>query len=301
MGIARTTNEEDEVPSELIPLENVDDNLPPGIYIARSATAVMSDDTMEEVVDEAVGKLRPHLDTLKALEEKILTTTFTHSSLIQSGITISLPNIKLIAEAVLGKDKLHRFLTEELTALVQQTAAGEKEVIAAINHIQASRRIISMVNEETFTEEALLELHCILMDRLLDSGNAGEYRMVGLMGPNFEVIQAHSQVHGLMRALFVSLSIGIREFDHISEFLARIHTEFQSLQPFIAGNDRTGLLLINILSLKHGYPVIFFNPEHRDLFKLACEKAALGKRGLLSRMVLEAYYAALQEYKTAVV
>ena len=38
--------------------------------------------------------------------------------------------------------------------------------------------------------------------------------------------------------------------------LARFHIEFEGIHPFIDGNGRTGILLINLELMKAGYPPI---------------------------------------------
>lgn len=103
-----------------------------------------------------------------------------------------------------------------------------------------------------------------------------------------------------MKALFVTLSRGQRESEDITEFLARIHTEFQLIHPFRDGNGRIGRLMMNILSLQKGNPVIFYTPEQRSLFSTACEEASAGDRGLFRRMLLEAFYASLRVYESVI-
>lgn len=44
--------------------------------------------------------------------------------------------------------------------------------------------------------------------------------------------------------------------EHIVTKLARFHIEFESIHPFIDGNDRTGRLLVNLELMKAGYPPI---------------------------------------------
>ncbi|MDN5852185.1 MAG: Fic family protein [Actinomycetia bacterium] len=72
------------------------------------------------------------------------------------------------------------------------------------------------------------------------------------------------------------------------ERLARAHTRFECIHPFLDGNGRTGRLLLNLVLVRLGYPpaVIFKNDRSRYL--AALQRADRGEYGPLGELLARA-------------
>jgi len=82
--------------------------------------------------------------------------------------------------------------------------------------------------------------------------------------------------------------------ERIADHIARLHSQFECIHPFLDGNGRTGRLLMNLLLVRLGYPpAIIFKRDRRRYLKAldAADRgnpAALGN--LIARAVLDNLY-----------
>eukprot|EP01127_Copromyxa_protea_P020314 TRINITY_DN677_c0_g1_i2.p1 TRINITY_DN677_c0_g1~~TRINITY_DN677_c0_g1_i2.p1 ORF type:complete len:149 (+),score=13.54 TRINITY_DN677_c0_g1_i2:674-1120(+) len=134
-----------------------------------------------------------------------------------------------------------------------------------------------------------------------DEGLPGEYRKVDIQVFDSSVARPSPQdILELMTQFYETLSAGPRDLEHFCDFLARVHSQFQLIHPFRDGNGRIGRLILNILSLKRGYPVLVFSPDNKALFSKAVEEGHLKHRVMFERMILEAFYSSLEKYEIAI-
>ena len=110
-----------------------------------------------------------------------------------------------------------------------------------------------LVKEQVPLSESIIkQIHyLVLADKREDRG---VYRRVPvkIMGAKHEPVQPY-----LIQPKMEQLLEDYRNnTDHIISRLARFHIEFEGIHPFIDGNGRTGRLLVNLESMKAGYPPI---------------------------------------------
>ena len=86
----------------------------------------------------------------------------------------------------------------------------------------------------------------------------------------------------------------LREADRPLEGLARVHSEFERIHPFLDGNGRTGRLLLNLVLLRLGYAPAIIYLRDRSRYLRALQAADGGDAGplgeLLARSVLDNLY-----------
>jgi hypothetical protein len=80
----------------------------------------------------------------------------------------------------------------------------------------------------------------------------------------------------------------------IAEDLARLHTRFEQVHPFLDGNGRTGRLILNLLLVRLGYPPAIIYKRDRSRYLAALRRADGGDAGplgeFLARAVLDNLY-----------
>ena len=82
----------------------------------------------------------------------------------------------------------------------------------------------------------------------------------------------------------------------LPEMLAAIHTEFESIHPFLDGNGRTGRLLLNLVLVRLGYPPVVILKQQRTAYLAALSKADGGDVGPLGELLARAMYDNLNRF-----
>ena len=72
------------------------------------------------------------------------------------------------------------------------------------------------------------------------------------------------------------------------EALASVHNRFEQIYPFLDGNGRTGLLLLNLVLVRLGYPPAIIYKRDRDRHLQALRSADAGDPGPLGEMLARA-------------
>lgn len=128
-----------------------------------------------------------------------------------------------------------------------------KEHMEAIGHRDAFRFVADLVKDNIPLSESIIkQIHYLVLADKPD--DRGVYRKVPvrIMGAENTPVQPY-----LIQPKLEQLLLNYKSKDeHIITKLAWFHIEFESIHPFIAGNGRTGRLLINLELMKAGYPPI---------------------------------------------
>jgi Fic family protein len=130
---------------------------------------------------------------------------------------------------------------EEGRELSRSGARAELSKREVMNYFAGLRYVEKNVAIETIRHDDILELHRILAGEVMDQGEAGKYRMIGVRVGNY-LPPPPDAVSGLM---FELLSWWNAQSVKISPVLssAILHHRFESIHPFADGNGRTGRTL----------------------------------------------------------
>jgi len=82
----------------------------------------------------------------------------------------------------------------------------------------------------------------------------------------------------------------------LPEELARLHSEFERVHPFIDGNGRTGRLVINLVLVRLGYPPVVILKRQRGSYLAAMQRADGGDYGALGELIARAMYDNLNRF-----
>lgn len=130
-----------------------------------------------------------------------------------------------------------------------------KEHLETVGHKDAFNYIQNLVSDRVVLSEKIIKnIHSmVLMDRPEDKGI---YRRipVTLLGTKLDPPQPYlvpTKMEELMRN-YTSTDNKLHDIEKI----ARFHLDFEVIHPFIDGNGRTGRLILNLETMKNGYPPI---------------------------------------------
>lgn len=128
-----------------------------------------------------------------------------------------------------------------------------KEHLEVIGHKEAFDYVKHLVSEnKQINEKVIKDIHYLVLANKRE--DRGVYRRVPvrIMGATHEPPQPY-----LIASKMEELLKKYKNSDEdIVTKLARFHIEFESIHPFIDGNGRTGILLVNLELMKAGYPPI---------------------------------------------
>jgi Fic/DOC family len=82
--------------------------------------------------------------------------------------------------------------------------------------------------------------------------------------------------------------LGEKGVDADPEALARVHSSFERIHPFLDGNGRTGRLILNLLLVRLGYPPAVIYKGDRSRYLAALRRADQGDHGPLAELLARA-------------
>jgi len=162
------------------------------------------------------------------------------------------------------------------------------EHLEVIGHKEALDFVIELASDKTpLGEREIREIHSLVMKGQA-SGDSGRYRTLDVKaaGTNY-VYPSHLKVHEMMEAFVAWL--GSSPDTHPVDLATEAHLRFVTIHPFRDGNGRVGRLLLNLLLLRHGYPVTVLHVAQRAEYIGALEAIQSGgTRDALDALVREA-------------
>lgn len=184
-------------------------------------------------------KLLAHVEEITALRQKLQTSTVqvswipalqkdsrsrnTHSSTAIEGNPLNLEQVKALEE---GKD-------------VPAAAPRSKREIA--NYLAGLKYIEKNASKAKLKHEDVFELQKIIAGGVMDQGDAGCYRTIGVRVGNY-VPPPPQQVSGFMFELLDWMNTESLKLSPIITS-AIVHYRFEAIHPFADGNGRTGRAL----------------------------------------------------------
>jgi Fic/DOC family len=98
----------------------------------------------------------------------------------------------------------------------------------------------------------------------------------------------HTQIQTLMTDWVASVGRIREDRSPIAEAVARRHTEFERIHPFLDGNGRAGRLLLNLILVRLGYPPAIIHKRERARYLGALNSADQGDPGPLGELLARA-------------
>lgn len=191
-------------------------------------------------------------------------------------------------------------LTETETKVILEdglTIGGKtvKEHFEVIGHSKAYDFMMSLTQNNTFTEADICRLH-YLFYYLIDEENAGKYRQVPIFvtGTDFK-FPAVAEVPILMEKLFQEIS-QYQQTYHPVHYAALIHAKLVTIHPFVDGNGRTARLLMNLALLQNGYVITIIPPIMRSTYITTIRQANKGNMTPFLEFISEMVYESSKEY-----
>jgi Fic family protein len=197
-------------------------------------------------------------------------------------------------------------LTQSETQIVIEkgiTIGGKSliEHLEVIGHKEALDFVIELASDQSpIGEREIREIHSLVM-KGQGNGDNGRYRNLDVKAAGTEyVYPSHLKVPELMLG-FVSWLGGASDF-HPVDLATEAHLRFVTIHPFRDGNGRVGRLLLNLLLLRHGYPIAVLHVGQRAEYIAALEAVQSGGtrdgldalvRGAVARSLRETLQTAL--------
>lgn len=165
-----------------------------------------------------------------------------YSSTVTEGNTASADDV----------DKVFSDLPVKLTA---------REVMEIVNTRSAVEKLFKF-KESKITEERIMELHGILMNRLIDYAGRYYYARKRIVGSDHKPPGSKEEIDASMKALVNFINKYLKETDPL--ILAPLaHLVFVSIHPFQDGNGRLARLLHSWILIKKDLPLFAYDPQKK--------------------------------------
>lgn len=182
-------------------------------------------------------------------------------------------------------------LTLQETGLVISegiTIGGKRlhEHLAAINHQEAIDYIRALATGLTeLNAYQVNAIHALIL-RGIDPAGTGLYRTVPVTISGARHVPPQPfLIHKLMEELFIFYS-GQKDALHPVLLAAEMHRRLVTIHPYIDGNGRTARLVMNLILLRHGYPIANISADQRLAYYNALETAQVaGDAGDFQRLI----------------
>jgi Fic family protein len=191
-------------------------------------------------------------------------------------------------------------LTQSETQIVIEkgvTIGGKSlvEHLEIIGHKEALDFVVQLATESTpITEREIREIHSLVM-KGQGNGDTGRYRTLDVKAAGTEyVYPSYLKVPELMEEFVRWLANPLPI--HPAVLAAKAHLRFVTIHPFRDGNGRVGRLLLNLILLRHGYPIAVLKVTQRADYIAALEAAqSSGSAEALTGLIFEAIARSFRE------
>lgn len=173
-----------------------------------------------------------------------------------------------------------------------------EEHLEATNHKEALAFLESLVNKNEITEQDILEIHAIILDKI-NPKYAGFYRQEQVyIGGSKHIPPKWKEVPKLMRNIINEINSkekGIRSI----ESAVKIHYDFVWIHPFIDGNGHLARLLCNLRLMRAHFPPIVLKKNIRKTYYDAMDRADEGDLKPLAQITIRDVEEALDLFISA--
>ena len=187
-----------------------------------------------------------------------------------------------------------------LTGRPLKDQAEAKNLSDAIDYLER----LSSDFSAPLTEADLRQIHYLVLKDIRDS-DAGKYRTVPVeiggsdyKPPGPEAVPAEMQGFCLWLSE-ASVPDGKWSTENAILVAAAAHTWLVTIHPFVDGNGRVGRLLLNLILMRHGYPIAIITKADRSRYYDSLEISQLSDLTALGALVVECLEESLEEYEAA--
>ena len=154
------------------------------------------------------------------------------------------------------------------------------------------------------TEHDLRQLHALVLHEITEEAGAYRSSAVSISGSDYSPPGPESvpaQMEDFGRWLSDVSVAGDTAFAGVSGLLvaAAAHTWFVTVHPFIDGNGRVARLLLNLMLIRHGYPIAIITKEDRLRYYDALELSQASDLTPFIVLLTECIEESLEEYEAA--
>ena len=232
-----------------------------------------------------VGKLSPQ--ALRRIYQYFKIKGIYHSNAIE-GNALTIGETQLVVE-----------MGMTLTGKTLRDQAEAKNLSHALDFMEE----IAVSREKPITLSDVRQIHALILKDIQDE-HAGKYRTgeVKISGsdypptPAYRIPQDMSELGEFIAAITspdsTNSALPILSAAAAHAWLAQIH-------PFVDGNGRTARILMNLLLMRHGYPICIITREDRLRYYHALEESQTSDLTSLIELMYENVEESLEEWETA--
>lgn len=185
-----------------------------------------------------------------------------------------------------------------LTGRPLKDQAEAKNLAGALDYLED----LATKVDQPITEMDVRQLHGFVLKGINDE-NAGKYRSaaVEISGSAYQPPGPES-VPGQMAQFGAWLQSAPDRQSATDPLILAVatHAWFVTIHPFIDGNGRVARLLMNLILMRHGYPIAVITREDRQRYYDALEESQSGDLTAFVALVAESVEESLEEYEAAV-
>lgn len=173
-----------------------------------------------------------------------------------------------------------------------------REHLEVKDHKKALERLYQLVESPTpmrLTESIVKDLHHAVVE-LSEEQSGREYRDTKvLISGSQHTPLAYDEIPAAMKTL-VRWAQDPPPDLHPIEFAAMLHHRFVHIHPFLDGNGRTARLIMNLMLMKHGFPLVIILKNDRMKYYRALRSADSGRYKALIQFIAQAAIRSLNLY-----
>lgn len=270
--------------------------IPPERLTEVAGTPLFFDSALDESIEEMAGRvtelrssgeLSPQV--LRHLGRFFRLKNIYHSNAIEGNL-LTLGETRLVVEqglTITGKP-----LKDSMEAKNLSHALDFFEELATGN--------------DPLTAVEIRSIHSAIL-KGIDDENAGAYREVnveitGSAFPPPSVENVRPQMDEFCAWFATASTVSATSTDDVSSPIvvaAAAHAWFAQIHPFIDGNGRTARILMNLILMRHGYPIAVITRDERQRYYDSLEASQSGNLTPLVALIHESVAESLEEYESA--
>ncbi len=157
-------------------------------------------------------------------------------------------------------------------------------------------------SREPLTCVAIRQTHALIL-KDIDDDNAGKYReiVVEISGSKYHPPAPHDVPPEMDQfCSWLAMANEAAEGSNPVALAAAAHAWFVRIHPFADGNGRTARIIMNLILMRHGYPIAVITKDERQRYYDALEESQSSDLTPFILQITESVVESLEEYERAV-